>query len=969
MMVIRTPSSRPGFAHVVDDDSYFSSIQQASAQEAVPQEQEQEQEQEAVPQEQEQEQEQEAVPQEQEPATTNEIAAATGPLIDFESISANKPGTPEAGIVSTQYGDSGITFNNAVPLDYSDSPDFAHSGTKAIEQCYSKEFCTTPFEMTFTTAQKHIKVWVGYRGNLAETRTVVLRAFDAGGTEVSQATATLQSNSASSQSISTPLEVITETPSIIRATVSFSPDTVLMNNLALDDIEFDTAGPSPACASTRNPTVTLTQPANGFSTQRNEFILQGAVNTQAPLQKATLTVIGTGSIDTTTTTEAPQERSLNLFDSLISPEELGNFGIGPTRINELLFPGSNIISVTVQDCHGSTESDKITVSFAPISTDDTRFVFLGMDANQQQSGAFDPDKDYPPGTLTAGKKTSVRVYLSLTSESTKEIRNVNGFLSASYPGPKGFGSLDLGESLPPGRLLSKNTITVDQSTDINAKRGDMAATLNFELPSEWIKPGTLHLSFTPLIEGEDTNLPCDDPKLQSYPGLKGTGCDNFRANGRPAFISFLLPPTRCAQWLTIDGKNIIIALDPDELGWAHVISNKSQVVEGEIVKSEVNYQEYPFNHYSHDQNFYVKLDPIYDAYKAPANEVVEGEQVMEMEWETANFPPEFWPMKGDRVWMMGRYVWDCEHIYDKGLRTEIHPPEAVAFTRQEPVVFTVDGVKDPLPSLASKTYIYIHGYGGYYNAAVGGKNYEFDIALPPKPSPTAELYTEVLEVPFGDVRPILTQIGTQENPKVHVVYPLLSSVPASPDKKFGAVVAAGWREQTPSQRYHELDVTFNSIVVRDDEDYFSEGEWKVWASVNGKWIELVGGPIEDTQNHQDFDSFWSDDKLNLQHKTVHVTVPDNGKLTISTTGWESDSADDFFGKTQAYGGLFLTAIDNNNPIDNFLKEYTKANNFNIGTHDIASPNDADFSLSVTITEGTPPPGGTVLERELETLPE
>jgi hypothetical protein len=979
MITTTTSSSTLGFTGVIEDDvdNSYDLIQQASAQEEntfvppfLPSPQEQEQE--AVPEEEE----------EQQPATRNETAATTPPLIDFESISANKPGTPAASIVSTQYGDKGITFNNAVPLDYSDSPGFAHSGTKAIEQCYGKEFCTTPFEMKFTTAQNYIKVWVGYRGSLAEERTVVLRAFDAGGVQVSQATATLQPNTAS-QSISTPLEITTQTPNIIRATVSFSPDTILMNSLALDDIEFGAAGPSPLCASTRNPTVTLTQPANGFTAQRNEFILQGAVNTQAPLEKATLTVIGTGSIDGNATTgqeqqQQPQEKSLNLLDSLIPPEELGNFGIGPSRINELLSPGSNIISVTVQDCHGSSESNKITVNYTPFSTD-TRFVFLGMDVTQA-------DNSYSAGSFTAGKLTSVRIYLSLQSESTKEIKDVSGFLSAHRPDPSGdIITTDLGESVPPYRLLSLNSITVDSSTDINAKRGDFTATLNFQLPPEWIIPGTLHLSFTPLINGEDTDLDCDDPKLESRPGLKGLGCENFNIYGFPAFIHFLISRADCLIW-AVGEYNIRIAPDPKKRAWDPVISDDPVVVEGVVTNSKVTYTDYPYNHNSHDWNFHVKPDSKYDVYKAGWDRkspfsglagifspfsVLAGifdvrQQLMEMEWETRNFPPQFWPMEGDRVWMMGRYVWDCGHV---PLKTEIHPPEAVAFTRQEPVVFTVDGVKDPSPSLASKTYIYIHGRGGYYDTPVGGEKdttYEFDISLPPKPSPTAEPYVEVLEVPFGGVRPTLTLIPTSSaDQKVHVVYPL-SSVPPSPDNKFGAVVAAGWREQTPSQSYHELEVTFNSILINDNKDN-AEGEWKLWASVNGKWIELLGGPIDDNDSFSLVEStFLTSTSLDL-HKTIRVTVPDNGNLTIVTTGWERDAADGFFGVSTRVGAAASLLIDNNDEITNFIAEYTKADNFNIGTHDISSPVDnPDFSLSVTITEGRSSAGGGDTVTECDT---
>ena len=109
-----------------------------------------------------------------------------------------------------------------------------------------------------------------------------------------------------------------------------------------------------------------------------------------------------------------------------------------------------------------------------------------------------------------------------------------------------------------------------------------------------------------------------------------------------------------------------------------------------------------------------------------------------MEWETANFLPQFWPMKGDRVWIMGKYIWDCSYVSSgednhskEVFRTEIHPPEAVAFTRQqqlEPVVFPGDG---SVPTLASKTYIYIHDESGYNEIPIGGKGKKYEFDIPP----------------------------------------------------------------------------------------------------------------------------------------------------------------------------------------------------------------------------------------------
>lgn len=128
-------------------------------------------------------------------------------MIDFEILPADGPGVPAAVLATGQYADKGITFNGPVGLDYSRGgaiPGFAHSGTKAIEPCYGREFCTTPIALTFSVPQQRVKVWVGYRARLDAPRAVVLVAYDAAGAEVARATDAL-APSAGPQPIRLPL--------------------------------------------------------------------------------------------------------------------------------------------------------------------------------------------------------------------------------------------------------------------------------------------------------------------------------------------------------------------------------------------------------------------------------------------------------------------------------------------------------------------------------------------------------------------------------------------------------------------------------------------------------------------------------------------------------------------------------------------------------------------------------------------
>jgi hypothetical protein len=153
-------------------------------------------------------------------------------VIDFEDLAP--------GPVTNQYAHLGITFNQAAAVDYQRLPGFAHSGEKGIRPCSAQLFCNDPIEMSFTSGKRRVKVWVGYSSPLNTSRTVVLRALDSRGSQIGQATATLDP-SHDPQPISIPLEVALPNASIRQAVVSFSPSSLATNSLAVDDVEFPRA--------------------------------------------------------------------------------------------------------------------------------------------------------------------------------------------------------------------------------------------------------------------------------------------------------------------------------------------------------------------------------------------------------------------------------------------------------------------------------------------------------------------------------------------------------------------------------------------------------------------------------------------------------------------------------------------------------------------------------------------------------
>ncbi len=124
------------------------------------------------------------------------------------------------------------------------------------------------------------------------------------------------------------------------------------------------------------------------------------------------------------------------------------------------------------------------------------------------------------------------------------------------------------------------------------------------------------------------------------------------------------------------------------------------------VPSLVNWQDTPWYHFTHDQNFVVRPDPGYGNLRASflkADGTTEIQDLIEVEWENAAhmvdqwgdnwewgaMPDYVWPSARDRVWVEGNWIFDCGHPgrdeeVDRALvryRTEIHPPQAVVTFR------------------------------------------------------------------------------------------------------------------------------------------------------------------------------------------------------------------------------------------------------------------------------------------------
>jgi hypothetical protein len=155
--------------------------------------------------------------------------------------------------------------------------------------------------------------------------------------------------------------------------------------------------------------------------------------------------------------------------------------------------------------------------------------------------------------------------------------------------------------------------------------------------------------------------------------------------------------------------------------------------------SEVSEEEVPWNHYTHDMTFKVLPDPGYKhllssymAMDSQGNLTGGVHSTIETEWETgAFFDENFWPAVGDRIWVEGRWVFDCGHnglsndnptevnkCGEKCVRyeTEMHPPRALAVFRQHRGgLLSLNGHMTWVP--VTQADIFVSGNGGGANDA------------------------------------------------------------------------------------------------------------------------------------------------------------------------------------------------------------------------------------------------------------
>ena len=439
-------------------------------------------------------------------------AQAAAAVIDFDDLPA--PGGGGQGLnVNVQYASQGVTFNDLDAFDYSKGsfaiPGFAHTPNVAVEPCFAIEFCTAPVRATFTAAQSSVSVRVGFSSPLTAPVGVRLTAFDASSTVLGSANATLPANAAATP-IRTPLGIAVSSATIRRIDVTVTTSGGFTNGLAVDTLEFSTAGPPPPCTAVSAPTPVLSQPGGDLTVQNDRFRLQGSVIANgAPITSAT--IVATSTAGTVT--------------GQLFPGTVGSAGgaFGPISYSGLLSPGVNDVVVSATNCRGTGTSVARRITYTPIAAG-TRFRQLGQIEVTQTVQDANNATPLVAARANGFKRTFARVYLKVEGGSAS-VAAVAGELTAVRPDG----------SRPPGPLSipSLNTIVAEAAATHASARSTLAKSLNFELPREWLGAGRLHLQIGKLlVEGAQSTLPC-------------IACENVFGTPTPATVTFrAVPPLR-----------------------------------------------------------------------------------------------------------------------------------------------------------------------------------------------------------------------------------------------------------------------------------------------------------------------------------------------------------------------------------------------------------------------------------------
>jgi hypothetical protein len=334
------------------------------------------------------------------------------------------------------------------------------------------------------------------------------------------------------------------------------------------------------------------------------------------------------------------------------------------------------------------------------------------------------------------------------------------------------------------------------------------------------------------------------------------------------------------QWAPVAGNTAFVRdhrTGETKVGFREDFAGETRTVQGVLAQSRITSEDFPFKpwHTYYDWNFYVRFDKQYKYLSSPANH--DGE--IECEWDTAFLPSWAWPQDGDRVWIVGRWIYDCGHPKDNLHKTEIHPPKALASFRSQ----ATDFAGNPGPTRANHAILYIARDGGYWRQPINDQDYTFDLYLPPKPyAEAAPRFKIVPQTGSLPVQPQITPFPAHEPRAFRVVIPLRGVEPHP--ENYGAIISAGWSDpqgtETAAVKLFRITVEEILMDANLDPDPFDKDEWYVYIGVNGRWRVWKG---------------LSGESKRLNHSVVLPLHPSD-RIHITACGFEADEINGLMGR-------------------------------------------------------------------------
>jgi hypothetical protein len=235
-----------------------------------------------------------------------------------------------------------------------------------------------------------------------------------------------------------------------------------------------------------------------------------------------------------------------------------------------------------------------------------------------------------------------------------------------------------------------------------------------------------------------------------------------------------------------------------------------------------------------------------------------------VEREQAAFPSFAWPDPGDRVTILGSWVWDCGHWTPAGERTEIHSFRALWLDRRQTARSPDGGSEGDLLIANDKTFAGVEADCAHRAKKVVpafqscllteperldvGAEYHYKLRLPHRPSKRARLWVRVLDAGSSGSHAQITTRFLGGALSVRVAVPS-GAAPLLVAKR----ILAGW---THTPRPVHLRVRFTRLLVRramdpgcpdgqatcgSKETTHGEqissppGEWNVYVDAAGMW--------------------------------------------------------------------------------------------------------------------------------------